>query len=257
MLDLRNLNIKSLAILLVVILGICLSIYFIFHSAKPVSEPLSPTQGKQHIEKVQVLFVHLLRNPSGYDIIARIENPNELWGVPRLEYTFRLLNSEGKTIVEKEGISFIAPQEEKYLIELGLYTLDNASKAELKLRDRGWKKFEEYQKPEFSIVNKHYHKINGVNKIWGILRNDSPYGFVRVGINVVVFNEKQNIIGASHTFVGNILSRKERYFEVRLMKKISNISQIEVEPEVNAMEPANYMKDYGEPSGYEERETRK
>ena len=177
-------------------------------------------------------------------------------GAPELEYTFSLLDSKGKLIAKRKGTSFIGPQEEKYLMELMIQVQDNTLSAEVEINNKGWKKFEEYKKPKISVINKHY-KPDKIDIVWGIIRNDSPYGFVRVGIDVVAFDKKQNIIGISHTFVGNILTRKERYFEVQLMKKISNISKIEVEPEVNAMEPGNYMKDYGEPSGYEERETKK
>ena len=252
MLNLRNLNTKTFIILLAVILGI-FSIYLIFYFIKTTPEPL-PAPEEPKIEDIQVLFIQALKTPSGYDVVARIKNPNELWGVPELEYTLSLLDSKGKLIAKRKGTSFIGPQEEKYLIELMIQVQDNTLSAEVEINNKGWKKFEGYKKPKISVVSKHY-KPDKIDIVWGVIRNGSPYGFVRVGINVVVFDKKQNIIGVSHTFVGNILTRKERYFEVRLMRKISNISKIEVEPEVNAMESGNYMKDYGEPSGYEERET--
>jgi len=254
MLNLKNLNTKTFIILLAVILGI-FSICLIFYFIKTTPEPL-PAPEEPKIENIQVLFVQALKTSSGYDVAARIKNPNELWGAPELEYTFSLLDSKGKLIAKRKGTSFIGPQEEKYLMELMIQVQDNTLSAEVEINNKGWKKFEEYKKPKISVINKHY-KPDKIDIVWGIIRNDSPYGFVRVGIDVVAFDKKQNIIGISHTFVGNILTRKERYFEVQLMKKISNISKIEVEPEVNAMEPGNYMKDYGEPSGYEERETKK
>ena len=252
MLNLRNLNTKTFIILLAVILGI-FSIYLIFYFIKTTPEPL-PAPEEPKIEDIQVLFIQALKTPSGYDVVARIKNPNELWGAPELEYTLSLLDSKGKLIAKRKGTSFIGPQEEKYLMELMIQVQDNTLSAEVEINNKGWKEFEGYKKPKISVIDKHY-KPDKIDIVWGIIRNDSPYGFVRVGINVVVFDKKQNITGVSHTFVGNILTRKERYFEVQLMKKISNISKIEVEPEVNAMEPGNYIKDYGEPSGYEERET--
>jgi len=245
---------KTLIILLAVILGI-FSVYLIFHFVKTTPE-LLPVPEEPKIEDIQVLFVQALKTSSGYDVAVRIKNPNELWGVPELEYTLSLLDSKGKLIAKRKGTSFIGPQEEKYLIELMIQVQDSTLSAEVEINNKGWKKFEGYKKPKISVISKHY-KPDKIDIVWGVIRNDSPYGFVKIGINVVVFGENQKIIDASRTFVGNVLTKEERYFEIQLAEKLSKISKIEVEPEVNAMEPGNYMKDYGEPSGYEERETEK
>lgn len=186
--------------------------------------------------------------PGKYDVVAKIFNPNNLFGGSKFSYKFTLRDAEGKTISEKSGTSFILPAETKYVIESGIETEIFPQAVSVEISDAEWQEFSTFEKPKLNIYNKRYGLITGgvgYSDAYGLLKNESPFDFNFIKIKVVLRDLDGKIIALNSTDMRTVNANEQRDF--RLLWPASfpgDVSQVDMEAEADVYNSENFIKKY-------------
>jgi len=183
-----------------------------------------------------------------YDLVARIKNSNSDYGANFIDYNFKIYNNQNSLIGEKSGKTFILPGETKYIIK-PFSSSENALRTILEFSQIEWQKLKIYEEPKITINQKTYQKLSGdpyYGEASGIVVNKSLYDFDKILINVVLFDEEENILGAGSVELLTILSGEERYFNILWPYPIpGKISFVDMQVETNVFDSKNFMKRHG------------
>lgn len=226
-----------------------LIIFFVRALIPKPPPPPPPEEEKPPADfKVEILETKLLKiNQRQYDVIAKLRNINPDWGVSRFNYKFILKDKFGTKVAERERKSYILPLQERHIVEVGIESLAEAQDVELELELLEVQKLKQFISPQTQIITKNVgHFVSeGKTRANGVLVNQSPFGFEKVDINIILYNVKNEIVGVNYTTLGSFLPGTERYFLVAWPQIISNVSRVEIEPNVNVFETGGFMDIYG------------
>jgi hypothetical protein len=185
-----------------------------------------------------------------YDTYAIIENVNNLHGAKSFNYTFILRDDSGNTISQKEGINFILPGEEKYIVETNVVSPNRPAKVDIELKVNEWAEFEYYEKPQLKITYREYKPITsgaGFSQAVGVLKNESPFDFNIILIRVILKDSQGNVIGLNSTEMRTVKSGEEREFKAIWTSKFPGadyFTDMEVQPEVNVFDSEAFFEKY-------------
>ena len=190
-----------------------------------------------------------------YDIYGEIENPNSDLGSSKFEYSFFLKDSDGTVIANKTGSGFILPGEKKYLVENNIEALAVPKTAELEIKNTEWIRFEGYEKPQLKIVNKNYRMIDsgvGFSEATGILRNEPPFEFTVIKLQMILKDEEQNIIALNSTVINSVRSNESREFRAFWPNRFSGeVANLEFQADVNIFDSESFAKKYLNPNEFQ------
>jgi len=184
-----------------------------------------------------------------YDIYALIKNPNNFFGSNSFDYKLIIKGSSGNIIAEEKGSSFALPGEEKYLVENNLEIKEIPNSVELEISNEKWVEFEDFfEKPQLKIVNKNYGEISsgvGFSEVTGLLKNESPFDFSSIKIEVILKDESGKIVALNSTEMNTVKSAENREFRAFWPNRFSgNVRNIEVQTEVNVFSSEAFVKKY-------------
>ncbi|MCX6765649.1 MAG: hypothetical protein NT136_01655 [Candidatus Moranbacteria bacterium] len=185
--------------------------------------------------------------PGRYDVMTKISNPNSEYGSPDFSYEFILKDSSGKEIDRRSGKGFILPAETKYIIESNLEAV-GPQEVEVIIASTEWAEFSNYEKPRLDIYNKRYNLISGgvgYSEAYGLLRNDSPFDFNFIKINVILRDSGKKPVALNSTDMRTVNSREQRDF--RLLWPFSfpgEVEIVEMEAEADVYNSQNFIKQY-------------
>lgn len=186
--------------------------------------------------------------PGKYDMLAKITNPNNQFGSSKFSYEFTLRDSEGREIARRNGEEFILPAETKYILETGIETGIIPQEAEIKITSTSWEEFFEYEKPKLNIYNKRYNLISGdvgYSEAYGLVRNENPFDFNFIKINVVLRDASGKILALNSTDMHTVSAGEQRDF--RLIWPTSfpgDVENLEMEAEADVFHSQNFIKKY-------------
>ncbi len=200
----------------------------------------------QPLEIAEKAFVY--GGPGKYDVLAKIANPNNQFGSPVFSYEFILRDFSGQEIARRSGTEFILPAETKYILETGLATEMIPQKVEAKITGARWEKFFEYEKPRLNIYNKRYDLISGgigYSEAYGLVRNESPFDFNFIKVNVVLRDASEKVLALNSTNMYTVSASEQRDF--RLLWPTSfpgDVENLEIEAEADVFHSQNFIKKY-------------
>lgn len=185
--------------------------------------------------------------PSGYDFWALLSNPNNLFGARSFQYEIKFKDASGSVIAERTGIGFILPGEKKYIVENNLNSESSPAGIEFRIIKIEWAEFNNYyEKPNLSIVNKSYSQISsgvGFSEAYGLLKNESPYDFNIIKIQVMLKNSSGKIVALNSTEMRTIKSGEERDFKALWFNRFpGEVAGVETQPEINIFEVEAFVK---------------
>ena len=200
--------------------------------------------------KIEILETTLVETGERkiYDVVSRIRNVNAEWGVPSFNYKYTFKDKAGAVIGERERESYILPQQERYIIEVGVETLTDTESVEIEIEILEAEKLDQFINPQtqFSQKNVKYFVGGGKSRVDGILVNESPFSFDKVDIYIILYNQSNKIVGVNYTNIDAFLAGSERYFSVLWPEIITNEKlNVVVEPNVNVFEDGSFMDVYG------------
>jgi hypothetical protein len=207
------------------------------------------------LKQVEVTWAQLI--PLGqntYDLAAKIKNPNPNFGTTFVNYEFDLKDAAGQIVGKKTGTTFILPNSSKYIIENNFASPAAAVSVDLAI-DTGdkltWEKLKDYQAPELYIKDKKFDVSGGADfyaEASGVVRNSTTFGFDRVDVNIILFDNNSKVVGAAKSEIRTLTASEERYFAVRWFSPInSEVKSFDMQAEANLFSDQNYMRVYGVP----------
>ncbi|PJA88710.1 MAG: hypothetical protein CO139_01650 [Candidatus Moranbacteria bacterium CG_4_9_14_3_um_filter_36_9] len=184
-----------------------------------------------------------------YDIFAVIKNPNNNFGNKQFSYKFSLKDSQGNLVSEKNGKSFILPGEEKYIIENNIQPTASVAMVEFSSSNSVWVEIQnQYEKPQLKIISKNYLETpSGINfsEASGLLKNESPFDFSEIKVKIILKEASGKVVSLNASQMNTVRAGENRGFNVSWPNKFSgNVSDMEVQPEVNIFDTETFVKRY-------------
>lgn len=190
-----------------------------------------------------------------YDFYARVTNPNAIFGSKSFDYNIDFLDQSGNTIAQRQGSTFILPGERKYIVESNIESAEPAE-TRIKITNSNWGQFDDYQKPGLKVVNKTYNEISGgtgFSEARGLLKNESPFDFGIIKIQIILKNDVDEIVALNATEIRTVNSGEERDFRVVWPNHFpGKVSDMEVQAGVNVFDSEAFLKKYYAPRQFQQ-----
>ena len=198
------------------------------------------------IQAEEMKIIQPVVGETSYDVVAKIINRDNSWGVSQLQYKFILKDRFDKVVLEKERTVYILPSQERHLIEVGLKTERAVVGGLLEIKLIEVQKLKEFIIPDILVTNKSYRVVDHKSKVFGEIANKNPYGFEKIDIGVILYDTAGKIVGLNFTNINSLSANSKRAFVATWSEEISEeVDEIYIEPTVNAFQSELFMKDYG------------
>ncbi len=190
----------------------------------------------QDLELNQTTAIPTVNN--NYHLVARVKNKNKEWAATKLFY--RAVNQNGEN---QQYSTFMLPYSQKYIFA---FNQPEARFGEIEVINESWQRIENFNlisyKDKIEVNNPEFNTVDS-NLFYGKLKaeiyNATPYDFWRVGLQVVIFNRQDEIIGIDYLTLDKFKSRETRTIDINWTDPIrenERIGQIEIIPEVNLLD---------------------
>ncbi|HBB36900.1 MAG: hypothetical protein UX02_C0003G0104 [Candidatus Moranbacteria bacterium GW2011_GWC1_45_18] len=214
------------------------------------------------IENAQILEKSIVSSRlNTYDALVKIENPNSLFGIENLEYSFNFLDESGKIIAQKEGTSFLLPAETKYIFVFNADLVEKPVSLDFRIKSYRWQKFSEYEEPNIASYQKEFIFVSGGPEFAQLklkIQNKSGYDFRKITTKTVLRDHQGNPVAVNETNNNDVRINEERDVVFHWSEPFAqdiDVQNIEVEEEVNVFSDENFMKKYGSPGQYDSYES--
>jgi hypothetical protein len=260
---------KQLSILFVfstLILAIGVGIYFIINGQQPncydgvqnqgetgidCGGPCGPCPGPRSLKIISENFIPTIEN--NFDLVAKVENPNRNWGTESINYKFNLYNNNGQLIGSKEGITYVLPDETKYVIEQRFYSETEIASIGFELNNASWQNLKDFNELELKIRNVGYQLIDGKYRLTGNVENKSNYNLDTIEIIGLLFDENQKIVAVGKTSISTFMIGETRSFIIEWPHQIEKeIFNLEVRVYTDVFQDDNFMRVHATPERFKE-----
>jgi hypothetical protein len=148
-----------------------------------------------------------------YSAVAYVQNPNINSKNPKATYTFKIYGANNSVIVTKEGEVSIPKNKKFAVFETGIIIKGNKPKS----AGFEFKSFSPWEKEvgQEEGISVEYGTLTGTSttpKLNGAISNDSLQNISKIEITAFILDNNENVIGASRTFVDNLLKGTSQDF---------------------------------------------
>jgi hypothetical protein len=183
-----------------------------------------------------------------YDVVADIHNPNALYGGREVYYTLEIVDTSGNVLATRDSKTFILPNENKYIVEVGMETQGKPSSVKISINNVDWVKFTEFDSPQILVKNQRFGLVENSTsyaEAFGLVVNDSPYDFQNVVVNVILEDERGVPIAVNKTEMRTLDANSQREFRLVWPHKFpGNIKTTKMRAQTNIFDSLNFMKKY-------------
>jgi hypothetical protein len=183
-----------------------------------------------------------------YDLFSRIFNPNNDFGSGSFSYEFDLKDAAGISLGKFSGESFILPGEEKYLVATNVPAGTVPSEINLTIQNVKWEEFVNYEKPQLKIINRNYLETSsgvGFSEAFGLLKNESPFDFSTIKINMILKDSSGKIVALNSTVINTVKTGESRDFKALWLNRFpGEVENVEFQTEVNVFDSEAFAKRY-------------
>lgn len=255
-----------------IVFSIAAGAYFLFRTPPTCSDgkrnqgeegidcggPCAKCEKIPQIENIQILEKILIPAGQGkYDALAKIKNPNALFGVVKLDYSFDIFRSDGTILEKRSGSTFILPAETKYAISFNIALAEKPESFAFRVESFRWQKFLEYQEPDIAVLGKELNLSGdegGSTQLKARIQNRSNYDFKKISTKVILRNTRGMPIAINQTDNNDVRTNEEREvifnWNTALPSDI-DIEKIEIDPEADVFSNENFMKKSGSSEQYQ------
>lgn len=175
-----------------------------------------------------------------YDAVALAENANETLSSAAVRYEFTLFDELG-VIGRKTGVTYIYPQERRYIIEPGITTSREPVRIEFTILGVEWQALRP-ETPILVIEKRAYAVEEQDGKEQGVaeaqILNGGTLGLREVAVDFIVFDEGGNVIGANTVAVEDFSGDESRAVRSIWPEPLAGtVGKIEVYPRANMFDP--------------------
>ena len=148
-----------------------------------------------------------------YSAVAYVQNPNINSKNPSAHYKFNIYDTQNHVIATKEGDASIPKNKKFAVFETGLVF----SGAKPKSADFQFTSFSNWEKDAQSDdgISVDYGTVTSTSttpRLNGTIKNTSIRNISQIEITAFVLDKNENVIGASHTFVDNLVKGTSQDF---------------------------------------------
>lgn len=262
----KQFGIVVIFIFILVILG--LGGYFLFRGEEPTCFDGIQNQGEKEIDcggpcglcpedtrkPLEIIFQNFIHTTeNNFDLVAKIKNPNKLWGVESLVYRFNLYDENNNLIVFKQGEEFILPQEDKYIIESRFYLLKTPARSEFEIMSINWQKLKDFEGLELKVRDKNYQITDqGFSRLYGIVENKSNYSLDKIDITGLLLSDEK-IIAVGKTDIRTVIVGQSRHFEINWPYEVEEeVLSFEIRAHANIYLNETFIKRHGTQEKFKE-----
>jgi len=221
-----------------------------------------PPDKPPKVQDINIEWVKFVEDgENNYDLVAKILNNNERWGISSIDYAFNVYNKSGEIIDTISGESYIMPRgflgsnETKYIIENNFKTDKDIKEVSLDLYNFNWREVKNLlDLPELDveiirIINKNHGFTEDKKEFYyasGVTENISKYSFFKVDINIVIFDNYGELVAAGKTNQWTLKSGKGWEFKIFWTSPfLGEVGMVDYEAQTNVFDVNNFMDIYG------------
>lgn len=212
--------------------------------------PAPPEEDPQVVinpDPIQVTETQVLRLDNGRaDLIARISNPNDQYGVQQFRYQFILENRQGEQ-QQVSGTSYILPgNRDKFVLALNYDILDYQL-IDFVIQDGyTWGELSRFDLPELIVRNVEVGPSTRAGEFftaYAIVSNQSPYGLRTIDLVAVIEDNAGEVIAVNQTFVRDVMTGEAREFEMAWNENIpmSSIGRTSIYAYTNTLDQRQFI----------------
>lgn len=223
---------------------------------KKCPPPMKPPQ----VDDLKIEWTKFVSDgKNNYDLVARLSNDNERWGISVFDYEFVIYNKQNVKIGSIEKQSYIMPKgflksaDKRYIIENDFKTDEQIGKVDLVLSNFNWNEVKDLRSlPELNaeiikIRDKKYGFIEEENDFYyasGITDNISKHSFLMIDISVVLFDENNEPIAVGKTDQWTLEADSGWQFEIRWINQfVGSVDYADFDAQTNIFNMTNFMKE--------------
>lgn len=241
-----------ICVLLAIILIISFLVYLIFFKPAATCSDNIQNQKEEEIDcggpcqacevknlkNIDILWVKALATQNqNYDLLARVANLNQNYGSRQFAYEFQLFDLNDNLIASRQGVAFILPREEKYIVEQKVFTSQAVSKVKVNISPILWEKIKDYEPPEIQIFDKKF-EIKNEYPIFalasGIAKNSGRLIYEKIKVIIVLFGADNAPVAANSVDVGRLDAGQEKLFSAQWYFSFSTqVVGVEMEPQMS------------------------
>lgn len=183
-----------------------------------------------------------------YDFVAEIVNPHIDFGASEVGYELVLHNQAGEELLKREGVFYLLPGQDKFLVLPFLTTENNVGKIDFTIKSAKWQKLDSLEGMNLIVRREKYNVYGGGSSsaLDAVIFNDSNFDFETVNVDVVLRDYQNEIIAVNNVEISTFQARTERNFTARWPFLINRkIAKMEIMPSTNLFENSNFIKQYG------------
>lgn len=186
-------------------------------------------------------------NKSHYDLVAEVENPNNIWIVNPLEGEFIFDGQRASATL------LLLPNEKKYLYSLNQVVDGRAQTASLEIQRFNWQRIRANKQERIDILKDLvFEEVNFIPpmivnqkitpaRIKFKAKNKSAYSFWQANIQIAVY-QGSKIVDFYVVPIKKWLTNQTQQFEINLTKPIEFASRIEIVPDINLLDENIFIK---------------
>jgi hypothetical protein len=167
---------------------------------------------------------------SGY---ARIKNPNSEWGVPEQAYAVTFKSASGAPVHAHNASTFILPGADKVIAFPRFSATSAPTTLDLSLVDSPFVRPVSMPTLSLEIQRRAIDLAANQSVVTAVILNRTPFKLARVDLPVLLFDAKNQVIGANYTNINDLDNNESRSFQYTWFNRINNVSRIEIVPELN------------------------
>lgn len=174
-----------------------------------------------------------------YLAYARIANPNSDLGIRVLRYRFVIKGGASEILYNHEGTSYVLPGQERFLFMPVVKFEKVPLSLEVELMPERWSKIGDIRTLNFGYQQTQTGKDStGHFYVSSLFSNENPYIIPEVEVGVLLYNLKQEAVGANFTVLNVIQVNEKRFFRVIWPQGVSfeGVTNVEFKASVNVME---------------------
>ena len=185
-----------------------------------------------------ILWSRSLQSVSGsYDAVALVENSNSRGGVEDLAYSFKLYDQDNVLIAERTGRTYSNANETFLIFERRVFSGDRVPTRTFLTLERvtPWT-MESVDKPDLSVVDRHFELVDKTPKLKAVLVNKSFFDVEDIIITALLFDENDNAVASSKTEVSFLPRDEQKDISFIFPQKVDKTpARIEVLPRVKTV----------------------
>ena len=159
----------------------------------------------EEVSDLQVLWSRAFEvRPGQYDLAVLVENSNLGFAAENFSYRFEIFDTQSSLVHTEEGVANANPREQ-FIIFKPNVSIGNVPISEVFFEVTGieWKRIANFQRQQISVSDE-VLTIKPTTRLSATLINNNPEDIQNVEAIATIFNDEENIVALSSTFVDSI-----------------------------------------------------